>query len=92
MTTSTAGRLDTSATPGPIRGATFGRAAATTGVLAAALTMFASLVSLALLVPTLVLGAVSLRRGERAAAAAVGLTAALVSAWLIGLEMFVLGG
>lgn len=62
------------------------------GIVAASLTMVLSLVSLVLGPVAVVAGVVSLRRGERPVLAAVGLTAGLISAFLIALEIFVLGG
>jgi len=69
-----------------------GRIAAVLGLVAAGLTTILSLVSLVLAPLAVVAGVVSLRRGERPVLAVVGLTAGLVSAYVILLEVFALGG
>lgn len=68
-----------------------GLVAAVLGCIAAALTMVLSLVSLVLAPLAVGLGLASVARKERPVPAAVGITAATVSAFLISLEMFVLG-
>lgn len=62
------------------------------GTIAAVLTTLLSLVSLALLAPTLVCGLLALRRGDNPLPAAVGMTAGAVSAYVIVLEVVLLGG
>lgn len=68
-----------------------GLAAAVLGCAGALVTMVLSLLALGLSVVAVTLGIVSLGRGERPVPATVGITAGLLSAYLIVLEMFVLG-
>lgn len=69
-----------------------GKFSALVGVIAAALTTILSLISLVLGPIAIVLAVVSVRRGERRLLAAIGATAAVVSVYVILLEILALGG
>lgn len=84
--------MDTTHTTTRTGHASLATAALLAGLVAAALTTMLSFISLVLTIVAFAAGFTAIRRGQAPTRAAVGMTAAAVSAWVIVLEIFVLGG
>lgn len=84
--------MDTSISTARTQRTPLATAALMTGVIAGALTTVLSFLALALSAVAVGTGIAAVRRGQEPTRAAVGITAAAVSTWVIVLEIFVLGG